>query len=47
MDYYHKLYLKSDALLLSDVFENFKKNVFRNLWTRPRKALGLAWEEAL
>ena len=44
MDYYHTLYLKSDALLLSDVF---KKNVFRNLWTRPMKALGLAWEAAL
>ena len=43
---YHDLYLKSDTLLLADVFENFLK--FYHL--DPAKfisVLGLAWQAAL
>ena len=34
---YHDLFLKSDTLLFANVFENFKKNVFKNLLFRFHK----------
>ena len=45
---YHDLYLRSDMLLLADVFENFRKMSLMNL--DPVKFLsapGLAWQAAL
>ena len=47
---YHDLYLKSDTLLLADVFENFKKICLKIYHLDPVKFLsapGLAWEAAL
>ena len=35
---YHDFYLKSDTLLLIDVFKNFQKNVCRNLSSRYYKS---------
>ena len=34
---YHDLYLKGDTLLLADVFESVRKNVFKNLSFRSCK----------
>ena len=47
---YHDLYLKSDTLLLADVFENFRKMFLKIYHLDPVKfisALGLAWQAAL
>ena len=47
---YHDLYLKSDTLLLADVFENFRKMCLKIYHLDPAKFLsapGLAWEAAL
>ena len=43
---YHGLYLKSDALLLTDVFKNFRKIRLKNYNLDPAiflSAPGLAW----
>ena len=47
---YHNLYLKSDTLLLSDDFENFRKTCLKVYHLDPVKFLrapGLAWQAAL
>ena len=47
---YHDLYLKSDVLLLADVFEKFKKMCLQIYELDPAKfisASGLAWQAAL
>ena len=47
---YHDLYLKSGALLLTDVFENFRKMCLKVYHLDPVKFLsapGLAWQAAL
>ena len=47
---YHDLYLRSDTLLLVDVFENFRKMYLKIYQLDPAKCLlcsGLAWKAAL
>ena len=47
---YHDLYLKSDKLLLADVFENFRKMCLKIYELDPEKFLsapGVAWQAAL
>ena len=47
---YHDLHLESDALLLADVLENFRKMYLKNYYLYPVKffsALGLGWQAAL
>ena len=49
LDEYHDLYLKSDALILADVFENFRKMYLKIYQLDPAKFLptpGLAWQSA-
>ena len=43
MGEYHDLYLKSDVLLLADVFENFGKTCLQYYFTSP----GLSWDAML
>ena len=50
MEDYHDLYLESDVLLLSDVFENFRDVCIKNYALDPAwyyTAPGLAWDAAL
>ena len=47
---YHNLYLKSDVLLLSDVFENFRKTCLKHYKLDPvhyYTSPGLAWDACL
>ena len=47
---YHDLYLKSDTLLLADVFGNFRNMCLKIYQIDPAKFLsapGLAWQAAL
>ena len=47
---YHDLYLKSDVLLLADVFENFRKTCLRHYNLDPAHyytSPGLAWDASL
>ena len=47
---YHDLYLKSDVLLLSDVFENFRRTCLKHYKLDPchyYTAPGLAWDACL
>ena len=47
---YHDLYVKSDALLLTDVFENFRKMFLKIYHLDPVKfvsAPGIAWQADL
>ena len=44
---YHDLYLKSDALLLADIFKNFKKicsKIYHLDLVKIISAPGLAWQ---
>ena len=47
---YHDIYLKSDVLLLADVFENFRKNCIKHYNLDPTHyytSPGLAWDACL
>ena len=47
---YHDWYLKSDTLLLTDVFQNFRKMYLKIYYLDPTEFLsarGLAWQAAL
>ena len=47
---YHDLYVKSDTLLLADVFENFRKACIETYELDPRHFIslpGLAWQACL
>ena len=50
LDEYHDFYLKSDMLLLADIFKNVRKMCFKIYYLDPVKFLpapGLAWQAAL
>ena len=47
---YHDLYVKSDTLLLADVFENFRQSCLKNYELDPAHFVslpGLAWQACL
>ena len=44
---YHDLYLVSDVLLLTDVFENFRKTCMQYYKLDPCHYLGLCWDTML
>ena len=50
MGEYHNLYLKTDAILLANVFESFRNICMKNYWLDPAHfytAPGLAWKACL
>ena len=49
-DYYHDIYLKTDVLLLADIFENFRKlclNYYRLDPVHYFGTPGIAWDACL
>ena len=47
---YHDLYVRSDTLLLADIFENFRQSCLKNYELDPAhfvSLLGLAWQACL
>ena len=50
LGYYHDLYVRSDTLLLADIFENFRQSCLENYELDPAHFVslpGLAWEACL
>ena len=50
LDEYHDCFVKSDTLLLADVFKNFRKMCLKVSHLDPVKSIsapGLAWQEVL
>ena len=50
LDEYHDLYVRSDTLLLADIFENFRKSCLKNYELDPAHFVslpGLAWQACL
>ena len=44
---YHDLYVRSDTLLLADIFENFRQSGLENYELDPVSLPGLAWQDCL
>ena len=50
LDEYHDLYVRSDTLLLADIFENFRQSCLKNYELDPAHFVslpGLAWQACL